>query len=180
MGELRTRAVRTVHVVVPAGIDDPARPSGGNVYDRRVCTGLREAGWRVMEHEVPGDWPRPDAPANAALAAALRRAPDGGVVLIDGLIASTAPDVLEPHAGRLRQVVLMHMPLGGAPEARAREARTLGCAAAVVTTSEWTRRHLLERYAVDAAGCTSRCPAWTGPLPPRAPPAAERSCASRP
>ncbi|MDX6621778.1 MAG: hypothetical protein QOK36_4164, partial [Gaiellales bacterium] len=23
-----------VHVVVPAGIDDPAQPSGGNAYDR--------------------------------------------------------------------------------------------------------------------------------------------------
>ena len=28
---------RTVHVVVPGDIDDPARPSGGNAYDRRVC-----------------------------------------------------------------------------------------------------------------------------------------------
>ncbi|MEA2136493.1 MAG: hypothetical protein QOC68_4402, partial [Solirubrobacteraceae bacterium] len=26
-----------VHVVVPEAIDDPARPSGGNTYDRRVC-----------------------------------------------------------------------------------------------------------------------------------------------
>ena len=24
-----------VHVIVPAGIDDPRRPSGGNAYDRR-------------------------------------------------------------------------------------------------------------------------------------------------
>ena len=30
---------REVHVVVPAGIDDPASPSGGNLYDRRVCQG---------------------------------------------------------------------------------------------------------------------------------------------
>ena len=33
-----------VHVVVPAGIDDPARPSGGNRYDRRLCDGLARAG----------------------------------------------------------------------------------------------------------------------------------------
>ena len=30
---------REVHVVVPAGIDDPASPSGGNPYDRRVVPG---------------------------------------------------------------------------------------------------------------------------------------------
>ena len=34
-----------VHVVVPDGIDDPARPSGGNVYDRHLCRGLASNGW---------------------------------------------------------------------------------------------------------------------------------------
>ena len=29
-----------VHVIVPEGIDDPERASGGNTYDRRVCAGL--------------------------------------------------------------------------------------------------------------------------------------------
>ena len=32
LGELRAAAVMAVHVVVPDGIDDPARPSGGNAY----------------------------------------------------------------------------------------------------------------------------------------------------
>ena len=49
-----------VHVVVPEGIDDPARPSGGNTYDRRVCAGLAAAGWTVHVHAVPGSWPRPE------------------------------------------------------------------------------------------------------------------------
>ena len=52
-----------VHVVVPYGIDDPRRPSGGNVYDRRVCRGLVALGWSVHEHAVAGRWPRPDAAA---------------------------------------------------------------------------------------------------------------------
>ena len=42
----------------PRGIDDPARPSGGNAYDRRVCRGLAAAGWTVHEHAVPESWPR--------------------------------------------------------------------------------------------------------------------------
>ena len=29
-----------VHVVLPGDVDDPARTSGGNVYDRRVCDEL--------------------------------------------------------------------------------------------------------------------------------------------
>ena len=43
-----------VHVVVPDGIDDPARPSGGYVYDKRVCRGLAVMGWQVIEHVASG------------------------------------------------------------------------------------------------------------------------------
>ena len=56
LGELRAAAVRAVHVVVPDGIDDPARPSGGNTYDRHLCRELRSLGWSVHEHAVPGFW----------------------------------------------------------------------------------------------------------------------------
>jgi hypothetical protein len=90
--------VTAVHVVVPDGIDDPARPSGGNVYDRWVCRELSSRGWSVYEHAVPGSWPRPDAPSLAALARVIERIPDHAVVLLDGLVASTAPAVLVPQA----------------------------------------------------------------------------------
>jgi glycosyltransferase involved in cell wall biosynthesis len=66
-------------------------------------------------------------------------------VLLDGLIASTADDVLVPQARRLRLVVLIHMPLDDP-----RERAVLSAAAAVVTTSAWSRRRLLERYSLSA------------------------------
>src|SRR5919202_1474149 len=69
-------------------LDDPARPSGGNAYDRRVCRGLAARGWAVREHAVPGAWPRPGAAGQTTLARAVPRIPDGAVVLLDGLIAS--------------------------------------------------------------------------------------------
>ena len=136
-----------LHVVVPDGIDDPARPSGGNVYDRRVSSGLDSLGWSVREHAVAGPWPRPGTASSAALAGIVQAIPDDAVVLLDGLIASTAPEVLVPHARRLRLVVLVHMPLGNdSDEARAREGAVLSAASAVVTPSHWTRRRLLELY----------------------------------
>ncbi len=140
-----------VHVIVPEGIDDPARPSGGNTYDRRVCDGLTALGWAVREHAVGGDWPRPAAAELDALAGAVGRIPDGAVVLLDGLVASCAPEALLPHARRLAQVVLVHMPLGDSREGeagavRAREHLVLSAAAAVVTTSAWTRERLGELY----------------------------------
>jgi glycosyltransferase involved in cell wall biosynthesis len=139
--------VTEVHVIVPEAIDDPLRPSGGNTYDRRVCDGLAALGWSVREHAVR------DA---TALARVVPGIPDGAVVLLDGLIASTAPEALVPRARRLRQVVLVHMPLGHRPPGneagavRAREREVLAAAAAVVTTSAWTRRRLGELYGLPA------------------------------
>lgn len=149
MGELRARAVTAVHVLVPDGIDDPARPSGGNTYDRQVCRGLGELGWSVHVHAVPGSWPAPGRVGRAALAGAVQRIPDGAVALVDGLIASAAPEVLVPQATRLRLVLLVHMPLGhGAYDARTREGAVLSASASVVTTSAWSRRALLELYSL--------------------------------
>jgi glycosyltransferase involved in cell wall biosynthesis len=148
--------VKALHAVLPDGIDDPARPSGGNVYDRHVLRGLASLDFSVREHAVRGSWPRPDAASFAALAAVVQRIPDDAVVLLDGLVASTAPEVLVRQARRLRLVVLVHMPLGhrpvnhGSDDARMRERAVLSAAAAVVTTSAWTRRRLLELYGLPA------------------------------
>ncbi|TDO68565.1 glycosyl transferase family 4 [Kribbella sp. VKM Ac-2571] len=130
-----------VHVLVPDGIDDPCRPSGGNVYDRRVCDGLVALGWSVHEYAVAGQWPLPDAQARLAVGAALALVPDDEVVLIDGLVASVVPEVLKPEADRLRLVVLLHMPRDEACEVAA-----LSAASAIVATSNWTRRWLLDHY----------------------------------
>lgn len=63
------------------------------MYDRRACRGLAALGWSVHERTVPGRWPRPDAPARAAVAAALARVSSGSLVLVDGLVASVVPEV---------------------------------------------------------------------------------------
>ena len=151
-----------VQVVVPEGVDDPDRPSGGNVYDRRICDGLAALGRVVVEHPVRGGWPRPDRAAREALAATLAGLPDGSPVLVDGLVGSAAPAELAAVAGRLRLVVLVHLPLGCAAvaegaeperEAEVREAerRALAGAAAVVATSGWTRAWLRTAYGLPSA-----------------------------
>jgi glycosyltransferase involved in cell wall biosynthesis len=148
--------VTALHVVVPEGIHDPAWPSGGNTYDRLVCRTLRDLGWVVHEHAVSGCWPSPDPGALAALDGVVRRLPDGSVVLLDGLIASAAPEALVPAARRVRLVVLVHMPLGdrgvgvAADTIRSRERAVLSAAAAVVTTSQWSRNRLLALYQLPA------------------------------
>jgi glycosyltransferase involved in cell wall biosynthesis len=137
--------VRTAYFVVPDGIDDPARPSGGNTYDRNLRRGLTSTGWSIHETPVSGFWSQPDAASLGALDEAMGRIADGAVVLLDGLVASSAPDVLVPHARRLRLVALVHMPLGTDAECTA-----LSAADAVITTSAWSANRLRELYQLPA------------------------------
>jgi len=143
-----------IHVIVPEGFDHPGQPTGGNIYDRRVCAGLAEAGWEVLVATVTA-WPAGDSGDRADLARVVSAVPDGETVLIDGLIASPAAAQLLPHAGRVRLMVLLHMPLTTAGThhdagAERSERSVLRAAAGVVVTSEWTRRQVLARYAIPA------------------------------
>lgn len=153
-----TRPGTCVQLVVPGGLDDPRRPSGGNVYDRHLMAGLADLGWCVHERRIPGSWPAPDADALAALDGVLSGLAAGSPVIVDGLVASAAPGVFLGLAGRFRLVVLVHLPLG-VPQAAGGEApasaticgerAVLSAASAVVTTSGWTRRWLLDTYDLD-------------------------------
>jgi glycosyltransferase involved in cell wall biosynthesis len=125
----------TTHFLVPAGFAQ--RPSGGNIYDRRVQAGLVGLGRDVVAHELASD---------QDVAAVLPTIPDSAVVLVDSLVASWAADVLLAAAARLRLVALVHMAFETPGE---RE--LLAVSSAVVTTSGWTRRWLVEHYRLDAA-----------------------------
>ncbi|MFH9817016.1 glycosyltransferase family 4 protein [Streptomyces sp. NPDC017230] len=158
-GGIVPMALRSVHFVMPGGVDDPAAPSGGNAYDRRVRLDLPGFGWRVRGLPIDGSWPRPDDAARAELARALRRLPDGAVVLLDGLVACGVPEVVVPEAERLRMAVLVHLPLGDetgldpavAAALDARERAVLRAVPAVVATSDWAVRRLVSHHGLDPA-----------------------------
>jgi glycosyltransferase involved in cell wall biosynthesis len=137
-----TGTSRPLHAVLPTGVDDPARPSGGNRYDRRALDGLRGRGRAVVEHGLAGAWPRPRPDDLARLDDTLARLGDDSLVLVDGLVATGAGSVLAAHGPRLRIVVLLHMPVGPDPS----EAEALHAATAVVTTSAWSQARVRASY----------------------------------
>ncbi|MDN0198492.1 glycosyltransferase family 4 protein [Streptomyces sp. S.PNR 29] len=153
-GDIIPMSLRSVHFVMPGGVDDPSAPSGGNAYDRRVCLDLPGFGWQVHKHSVAGDWPRPGAAARTELARTLSQFPDGTVVLLDGLVACGVPDIIVPEAERLRMAVLVHLPLGDetglepavAAELDAREREVLRAVPAVIGTSDWAVRRLVSHH----------------------------------
>jgi glycosyltransferase involved in cell wall biosynthesis len=131
-------------------------PTGGNIYDRRVCAGMAEAGWDVLVTTVAAAWPVPDSVARVGLARIVSAIPDGETALIDGLIASPTAAQLLPHGDRIRMTVLLHMPLATAIDARIdasaqrSERVVLRAATGVVVTSGWTRQQVLTRFAIPA------------------------------
>ena len=133
-----------MHLVGPVGLSDPARPSGGNVYDLRLAAALRTRGRDVAVHETTVD----------GLGGLLDGLPDGATAVVDGLVGSAAPDALAGARDRLGLVMLVHLPIGLAvagstpqPEA---ESRAIAAVDAVVCTSRWTSDWLAEAYDVPA------------------------------
>ncbi|MFG2951541.1 glycosyltransferase family 4 protein [Streptomyces adustus] len=153
-GEIIPMSLRSVHFVLPGGVDDPAAPSGGNAYDRRVSLDLPGFGWQVHQHAVPGSWPRPAAAARTELARTLSQLPDGAVVLLDGIVACGVPEIIVPETERLRLAVLVHLPLGDetglaaevAADLDARERTVLRAVSAVIATSDWAVRRLVSHH----------------------------------
>lgn len=137
-------------MTIPFLIPDSSTPSGGTLYDLRMAGA--GPGLRVVA--LPGEWPRPGPAGTRALERALERVPDGGRVLLDGLVACALPEVIVAHARRLRPVVLVHLPLaleGGldpdtARDLDMRERRVLESCAAVVATGRWAAAHLSARH----------------------------------
>jgi glycosyltransferase involved in cell wall biosynthesis len=148
---------RIAHFVVPAGVDDPERVSGGNVYDQRVRDGLAGLGWEVGMSEASDD---------GAVAAALDGVPDRGTVLVDGLVASWDPGAIAEAAARAHVVVLAHMVAGAFAGAEAelveRERRALGHATRVIATSNWTASELVRRGIVERDRLTVAVPGSNG------------------
>ncbi|MGW0762553.1 glycosyltransferase family 4 protein [Streptomyces sp. NPDC002814] len=152
--EIIPMSLRSVHFFMPGGVDDPAQPSGGNAYDRRLCLDLPGFGWQVEKHTVDGSWPRPGVAAREELARTLRQLPDGTVVLLDGLVACGVPEIILPEVERLSLAVLVHLPLGDergltpdvAAELDARERTVLRAVPAVIATSDWAVRRLVSHH----------------------------------
>jgi glycosyltransferase involved in cell wall biosynthesis len=140
--------------VVPGDIADTTLPSGGNSYDRRMSRALA-----ATELAIEGAWPAPGPAARAKLARTLADIPDQTLVLLDGLVACGVPEIVVPHADRLCLVILVHLPLAAetglaprvAADLDARERKTLHAARAVVVTSSWAARRLVEHHELDAA-----------------------------
>jgi glycosyltransferase involved in cell wall biosynthesis len=138
--------------VVPGSI---AARTGGSIYDRRMVDGLRRGGWNITVVELAGDFPQPTAAAVTGAADALAALPNGTLVVMDGLVLSALPALIEREAPRLRIAALVHLPIAAdvSIDAASRvrlamiEERALLASSLIVVTGSATLG-LLEPYAL--------------------------------
>jgi glycosyltransferase involved in cell wall biosynthesis len=145
--QLRPAAVR---LLVPGNI---LHNSGGNVYNASLVRGLAQLGVSATVERVDGNWPVGSSEDRRRFARVLGEgaaahdagsAAGGTVTIVDGLIASGAPEALEAAAAAGQPPwILLHMVLLDHPQL---EIRALSAAAGVICTSgsvaaEITRRH---------------------------------------
>ncbi len=146
---------RALHFVVPGSLSEV---TGGYHYDRRLLEGLRALGWRITVRSLDASFPTPTRTALAEADAVFASLADDTLVLVDGLALGGMPDVLAPHAARLRLVGLIHHPLalesGLATEVAERlrqsEEAALRAVRHVIVTSHFTGKGLA-RYGVAPA-----------------------------
>ncbi len=140
---------------------DLATPTGGYAYDREVLARLPDNGFRVRHLMLPAGYPDPTAQDLARSASLFASLPPEAVLLVDGLALGAMPADLIAKFGR-PIIALVHHPLGyepGLPEERARklialERQALSFAKRVVVTSAFTKRLLIDHFAVPEAVIT--------------------------
>ncbi|MGN7252068.1 glycosyltransferase family 4 protein [Arthrobacter sp. SAFR-014] len=170
---------QAIRLLVPGNI---RHNSGGNVYNAALAQGLEQLGAKVTIQPVGGDWPVGSKEERRRLAGLLMAGtgegaragapagvPANTVTMVDGLVASGAPEAMEAAAAAGHAPwVLLHMPLDEHPDL---EARALRAAAGVICTSgsaaaEITRRHGLAGVGAALPG-TGRARVAGGSEPPR-------------
>lgn len=126
--------------------------TGGYVYNRRITAELRARGWTVNIASPGERYPWPDTNDLQQAQRVLQALPDGSCVVADGLALGALPEVVAPHAQRLRWLALVHHPLalesGLAPAQQTQlfdsERRALALMQRVIVTSASTGRALAD------------------------------------
>lgn len=155
---------------VPGHLDTP---TGGYAYDKRIIAELRLLGWQVDVIDLGHAFPRPDGAARALALSRLLATPQRQLIVVDGLAFGAMPEEARTLCERNPLVALVHHPLALETGLDAETAQTLhdseraalGCARAVVVTSEPTAAILRRDYGVPSRRVTVVRPGVDVPPP---------------
>ncbi len=97
-----------VWFVVAGDLD---RPTGGNIYDRRIVEALRGQGWDVEVMSLTGRFPNAGAAAVSHGERMFESLPDGSILVIDGLVLADMWEIVLRQRDRMRMLAIIHYAL---------------------------------------------------------------------
>ncbi|MCS5566064.1 MAG: hypothetical protein NZ729_07225, partial [Methylococcales bacterium] len=99
---------RTLHWLSPG---NPGQRTGGYLYNARIIAELRELGWQIKVHALPGAWPLPDRASLPQVGNILCTIPAKATIIADGLLWTGLGEQRNPVVANHRVAVLVHSPL---------------------------------------------------------------------
>ena len=138
---------RTLHWLSPG---NPGQRTGGYLYNARIIAELRELGWQIKVHALPGAWPLPDRASLPQVGKILCAIPAKATIIADGLLWTGLGEQRNPVVANHRVAVLVHSPLDRENREtkdnwREMETKALTEAQAWIATSPVTARILRDR-----------------------------------
>jgi glycosyltransferase involved in cell wall biosynthesis len=141
---------RSLHWLSPG---NPNQRTGGYLYNARIIVELRELGWQVKVHALPGTWPIPDRGSLPQVANILCAIPTSATIIADGLLWTGLEEQRNPIVDNHRVTVLIHSLLDQENQEnqeikdnwRELETKALAEAQAWIATSPATARILCDR-----------------------------------
>ncbi|MBD8878431.1 glycosyltransferase family 4 protein [Roseibium polysiphoniae] len=102
------RQRQLVYFAYPGDLDTP---TGGYGYDRRIISGLRDAGWDVELLELGEGFPFPTRETLDQASRRLNSLPEGSRVIVDGLAFGVLAKAVASAADNVELIALVHHPL---------------------------------------------------------------------
>ncbi|MEP0234569.1 MAG: glycosyltransferase family 4 protein [Parasphingorhabdus sp.] len=99
---------RLVYFAYPGDLDTP---TGGYGYDRRIITGLRDAGWDVELVQLGDGFPSPTGETIEKAGRRLNSLPQGSRVIVDGLAFGVLAEAAASASEKVELIALVHHPL---------------------------------------------------------------------
>jgi glycosyltransferase involved in cell wall biosynthesis len=154
-GQTAEVTARSCYFIFPGDLNTP---TGGYRYDREIIRGLQKHDWNVSLISLEGTYPVPSEADKKLTLETVDEIEDSALIIVDGLVLGTSPDLAQHIAERSGLIALVHHPLflesGIEPQLakvlRTAETEALTFAKHVIVTSPSTQKTLVSQMNVPA------------------------------
>lgn len=146
-------------------------PSGEFIYNKKIIDGLRSRKYKVFVHNLPADFPFPDANSIFQFEIVVNSIPPDDLLFIPSTVIAASPSIIEEYEKSHKIIALVHVPASLSNDlsiyqkeiALASEKKELAKIKLCITSNEFAKEALGERGVASSAIYVAK--AGTDPYP---------------